>query len=43
MTLDEIYEAIKNETCIKSYKINKEKTDNLSIYISSNDDINELQ
>ena len=34
MTIEEIYEAIKNETCIKSYKIKKEKMDNLSIYDS---------
>lgn len=34
MTIDEIYEAVKDETCIKSYKIKKEKMDNLSIYDS---------
>ena len=34
MTIDEIYEAIKNETCIKSYKIEKEKAENLSIFDS---------
>lgn len=34
MTIDEIYEVVKNETCIKSYKIKKEKTDKLSIYDS---------
>lgn len=25
MTIDEIYEAIKNETCIKSYKMKKKQ------------------
>lgn len=34
MTIDEIYEAIKSETCIKSYKIEKEKADNLTIFDS---------
>ena len=34
MTIDEIYEAVKNETCIRSYKIEKEKTDNLTIFDS---------
>lgn len=34
MTIDEIYEAVKNETCIKSYKIEKEKADNLTIFDS---------
>ena len=31
MTLDEIYEIVKSETCIKSYTIEKEKSDNLTI------------
>lgn len=34
MNIDEIYEAVKNETCIKSYKIEKEKSDNLTIFDS---------
>ncbi len=34
MTIEEIYDAIKSETCIKSYKINKEKVDNLTIFDS---------
>ena len=34
MTLDEIYEIVKSETCIKSYTIEKEKSDNLTIYDS---------
>ena len=34
MTIDEIYEAVKKETCIKSYKIQKEKSDNLTIFDS---------
>ena len=34
MTIDEIYENIKKETCVKSYKIEKEKADNLTIYDS---------
>ena len=34
MTIDEIYESIKKETCVKSYKIEKEKADNLTIYDS---------
>ena len=34
MTIEEIYEAVKNETCIKSYKIEKEKADNLTIFDS---------
>lgn len=34
MTIEEISEAVKNETCIKSYKINKEKVDNLTIFDS---------
>lgn len=33
MTIDEFYEAVKDETCIKSYKIEKEKADNLTILI----------
>ncbi len=32
MTIDEIYEAVKKETYLKSYKIQKEKSDNLTIY-----------
>lgn len=35
MTIDEIYEAIKSETCIKSYQIEKEKADNLTIFDSN--------
>ncbi len=31
MTLDEIYEIVKSETGIKSYTIEKEKSDNLTI------------
>jgi uncharacterized protein YwqG len=34
MNIHEIYEAIKNETCIKSYKIEKEKADDLTIFDS---------
>ena len=34
MTINEIYEAVKDETCIKSYKIEKEKADNLAIFDS---------
>ena len=34
MNIDEIYEAVKNEACIKSYKIKKEKVDNLTIFDS---------
>lgn len=35
MTIDKIYEAIKSETCIKSYQIEKEKADNLTIFDSN--------
>lgn len=34
MTIHEIYEAVKSETCIKSYKIEAEKAENLSIFDS---------
>ena len=34
MTIDEIYEEFKKVTCIKSYKIEKEKSDNLTIFDS---------
>lgn len=34
MNIDEIYEAVKSEACIKSYKIKKEKVDNLTIFDS---------
>lgn len=34
MTIDEICEALKSETCIKSYKIEKEKVDNATIFDS---------
>jgi len=34
LNIDEIYEAVKNEACIKSYKIKKEKVDNLTIFDS---------
>lgn len=34
MTLDEIYEIVKSETCIKSYTTEKKKSDNLTIYYS---------
>ena len=34
MTIEELYEAIKEETCIKAYKIEKEKTENATIFDS---------
>lgn len=34
MSIDEIYEAVKNETCIKLYKIEKEKADDITIFDS---------
>lgn len=34
MTIAEVYEVVKKKTCIKSYKIIKEKSDNLTIFDS---------
>lgn len=34
MTIEDIYEDVKKHTCIKSYKIEKEKSDNLTIFDS---------
>lgn len=34
MTIEEIYEIVKNKTCIRSYKIEKEQTNDLTIYDS---------